>query len=288
MKKKFLLSAVMLLGMFFPALAQFGYTHIKKADVEKFKDSRLIVVLYADSSYNASIKAAVERFWTFNSGFEFVNDTMMKAYNKPEYAFLMFAKSKKSPKTKAKLGSSEDDFNGLIITTKYRKRAKFVEIIANGFCSNVIDTQDWYPELVRSVQMLNNYFDYAIQAKGDKEISPSYMMGNYPCDLQTVANKKLLVETGMLSMKGKEDASAIYGNEVEEEDRDEIYKAILEQDPEVVYMFNVRNEKYCDKIFVSAANSEVIHYVSGGIEDCKCVAKDLKGLKQRIDKANKQ
>ena len=126
MKPKIMLLAALLLGGVLSTYAQFGYPHTKKADIEKFKDSHLIVVLYADSAYNASVKAAVERFWTFNSGFEFVNDTMMKAYNKPEYAFMMFAKSKKSVKIKAKLGSSEDDFNGLIITTKYRKRAKFL------------------------------------------------------------------------------------------------------------------------------------------------------------------
>jgi hypothetical protein len=287
MKPKIMLLAALLLGGVLSTYAQFGYPDTKKTDIEKFKDNRLIVVLYADSAYNASVKAAVERFWTFNSGFEFVNDTMMKAYNKPEYAYMMFAKSKKSVKIKAKLGSSEDDFNGLIITTKYRKRAKFLEIIANGFCGNVIDTTDWYPELVRSVQMINNYFNYAIQAKGDKEITPSYMMSNCPGDLQTIYNKKLLVETGKILMKGKEDASFIYGNEVEEVDRDDIYKAILTQDPEVVYVFSVFTEKFCDKIFVSAANSEVMHYVSGGVEDCKCVAKDLKNFKQRIDKANK-
>ena len=135
--------------------------------------------------------------------------------------------------------------------------------------------------------MINNYFNYAIQAKGDKEITPSYMMGNYPGDLQTIYNKKLLVETGKILMKGKEDASFLYGNEVEDVDRDDIYKAILSQDPEVVYVFSVFTEKFCDKIFVSAANSEVMHYVSGGVEDCKCVAKDLKNFKQRIDKANK-
>lgn len=287
MRHKLLLLTAMLGGML-NSFAQFGGSETKKADIEKFKDSRLIVVLYSDSAYNASIKAAVEKYWTFNSGFEFVNDTMMKAYNKPEYSFLMFAKSKKSPKIKAKLGSSEDDFNGLVITTKYRKRAKLLETIGYGLCGNLIDTADWYPELIRAVQMMNNYYNYAVQAGNDKEISTSYLMNNYPGDLQSIYNKKLLVETGKLQMKGKEDASFLYGNEVEEVDRDDIYKAILSQDPEVVYVFSVMlNEKFCDKIFVSAANSEVMHYMSGGIDDCKCVAKDLKSIKQRIDKANK-
>ena len=267
------------------AKAQFGFA--KKADVEKFKDTRLIVALSNDSTYNASIKKAVQTFWTFNAGFEFVHDSMMKPYNKPEFSFLTFARGKKSTKIKAKLWSSEDDFNGLIVTTKYRKRAKVAELMAQGYCSNVIDTNDWYPELVRAVQMINNYFNYAIQAESDKEISYSQMTHNYPGDLTIVTSKKLLVELGTLQMKGKEDASAIFGNEVEEVDRDIINKAILTQDPDVMYVFSVYNEKYCDKIFVSAANSDVMHFITTSADHCKCVAKDLKEIKQRIDKANK-
>jgi hypothetical protein len=265
--------------------AQFGYG--KKSDIEKFKDTRLIVVLFNDSSYNASIRQAVERFWTFNAGFEFVHDSMMKPYNKPEYSYLTFARSKKSAKIKAKLCSSEDDFNGLIITNKYRKRSKLIEIVAQAYCSNSMDTTDWYPEMVRGVQILNNYFNYAIQAESDKDITPGRMISEYPADLGILNSKKLLIELGMLQMKGKEDASVIYGNEVEEVDRDDINKAIITQDPDVVYMYHSFDEKFCTKIFVSAANSEVMHVISTGFEDCKCVAKDLKGFKSRIDKANK-
>jgi hypothetical protein len=267
--------------------AQFGNVNITKADVEKFKDTRLIVVLSADSAYNAAIQLAVERFWTFNTGFEFVHDSMMKAYNKPEYSFLTFARSKKSFKIKAKLWSSEDDFNGLVITNKYKRRFKLTEIIGQGACSNLIDTADWYPELVRAVQVLSNYFNYAIQAENNKQITPANMISNYPGDLALLNNKKLLVDLGMLQMKGKEDASQIYGNEVEEVDRDEIYKAIITQDPEIAYMYYFLDEKFCTKIFVSAANSEVMHIISTAPDKCKCEAKDLKGLKARIDKANK-
>jgi hypothetical protein len=267
--------------------AQFGGYATKKADIEKFKDSRLIVVLFNDSTYNASIKAAVEKYWTFNAGFEFVHDSVMKPYNKPEYSFLTFARSKKSNKIKLKLCSSDDDFNGLIVTNKYRKRSKIEEILAEGFCSNVIDTTDWYPEMVRAVQMLNNYFNYAVQAESDKEVTQGYMMSNYHGDYGLLNGKKLVVELGMLQMKGKEDATALYGNDVEEVDRDEINKAILTQDPELVYMFHSYDEKFCSKLFISAANSELMFFVSGGLEDCKCVAKDLKAFKGKIDKANK-
>jgi hypothetical protein len=283
--KKIIASILLSLVCMFNANAQFGF--VKKADIEKFKDSRLIVVLFNDSIYNAAIKGAVEKFWTFNGGFEFVHDSMMKAYSKGDFSFLTFAKGKKSNKIKAKLCSSEDDCNGLVVTTKYRKRAKFNEIIAEGYCSNVIDTTDWYPEMVRAVQMLNNYFNFAVQSESDKDIDYSQMVRSYPGDLTILSNKKLLVELGTLQMKGKEDASAIYGNEVEEVDRDEINKAILTQDPDVVYVFNVYNERDCYKIFVSAANSDVMHVEITKAEQVKCTAKDLKAIKQRIDKANK-
>jgi hypothetical protein len=265
--------------------AQFGF--VKKAEIEKFKDTRLVVVLFADSAYNASIKKAVETYWTFNSGFVFVYDTAIKSYNKPEFSFLTFAKSKKSNKTKVKLGSSEDDFNGLLITKKFKKRSKIDEIIANAYCSNIIDTNDWYPELIRGVQILNNFFNYAVVAKGDKEISAPYMMNNYPSDISLLGNKKLLVEERMLIMKGKEDASFIYGNEVEEVEREEIYKAILSQNSDIAYVYSVFNEKFCDKIYISAANSDVMHFSSSSIEKCKCEAKDLKSLRLRIEKTTK-
>ncbi|MES2558764.1 MAG: hypothetical protein V4590_03435 [Bacteroidota bacterium] len=265
--------------------AQFGF--VKKEDIEKFKDTRLIVVLYNDSIYNASIRTAVEKFWTFNGGFEFVNDSMMKAYAKGNYSYLSFAKGKKSNKIKTKLGSSEDDCNGLVVTSKYRKRAKLTEIIAEGYCSNVIDTTDWYPEMVRGVQMLNNYFNYAVQAENDKDIDYGQMLSSYPGDLTIISSKKLLIELGTLQLKGKEDATAIYGNDVEEVDRDEINKAILTQDPDLVYVFTVFNEKESYKLFVSASNSDVMHVTTGKPDQLKTIAKDLKALKQRIDKANK-
>jgi hypothetical protein len=265
--------------------AQFGF--VEKDEIEKFKDTRLVVVLFADSAYNASIKKAVETYWTFNTGFVYVYDTAIKSYNKPEFSFLTFSKSKKSKNIKAKLGSSEDDFNGLLITNKFKKRSKVDEIIANAYCSNNIDTNDWYPELIRGVQMLNNFFNYAVVAKDDDEISASYMMDNYPSDISHIKNKKLLVEEKMLMMKGKEDASIIYGNEVEEVEREEIYKAIISQNSDIVYVYSVSNEIFCDKIYISAANSKVVHFSSSRVEKCKCEAKDLKALRLRIEKITK-
>jgi hypothetical protein len=284
--KRLLLLSIIGLSAIVPTFAQFGQA--KKSDIEKFKDSKLIVVLFADSAYNASIEAAVKRFWNFHGSFEFVPDSATKNYSKGDYFFLTFSRSKKSTKLKAKLGASEDDFNGLMVTKKFKKRSRLDEIVAQAFCSNQIDTGDWYPELIRAVQILNNYFNYAIQANSDKEISANYMISNFPADLSILNGKRLLIETGNLSLKGKEDASQLLGMDVEEVDQDELYKAILTQDPDVVYMYPVVNEKYCDKIFVSAAGSEVMYYTTGSNSDpCKCTAKDLKGFKSKIDKALK-
>lgn len=283
--RKLILAALCLL-LFNPITkAQFGFK--TKADIDAFKDSRLIVVLFADSSYNAAITKAVQTYWNFTGSYEFVQDTSLKAYNKPEYSFLTFARSKKSKKIKAKLCTTEDDFNGLIITSKFKKRSLKDEVIAQAYCGNSIDTADWYPELVRGVQILGNYLNYAIQAESDKQITPNNMTQNYPGDLSGLSGKRLIYEDLTLNMKGKEDASEIFGNEVVEVSRKDIYDAILSQDPDVIYVYSVFNETYCDKIFVSAANSEVVHFVTNGVEDCKIVAKDLKGLRTRIEKANK-
>lgn len=283
--RKIILAALCLL-LFNPMTkAQFGFK--TKAEIDAFKDSRLIVVLFADSAYNAAITKAVQQYWTFTGAYEFVQDSSLKAYNKPEYSFLSFARSKKSKKIKAKLCSTEDDFNGLIITSKFKKRVKPEEIIAEAYCSNAIDTPDWYPEMVRGVQILGNYLNYAIQAPTDRDIKPNSMTSNYPGDLSTLSGKRLIHEDLTLNMKGKEDASEIFGAEVVEVSRKDIYDAIINQDPEVIYVFSVFSETYCDKIFVSAANSEVVHFVSTGVEDCKIAAKDLKGFRARIEKATK-
>jgi hypothetical protein len=69
--------------------------------------------------------------------------------------------------------------------------------------------------------------------------------------------------------------------------RKDIYDAILSQDPDVIYVYSVFSETYCDKIFVSAANNEVVHFVSTGVENCKLAAKDLKNFRARIEKASK-
>jgi hypothetical protein len=258
--------------------AQFGYK--KKEELDKIKDTRTVVVLNNDSAYNASIKAAVEKYWGF-TGTIFAYDTALKPYNKPDFTFLVFSKSKGS-KIKPKVCSSEEDFNGLQLVTKFKRKALPEEIIAQAYCSNKIDTPQWQPEMVRAVQMLNNYFNYAMEANG--ELTPS----NYPTDKSQMMNKKLLVPDKLLQMKGKEDANTLLDGEVEEVDREDIDKAIVSQDPATMYFFFSFDEKHCNKLVLSSERSELMYFGTDSPEKCSCTAKELKVLKSAKTKANKE
>jgi len=257
--------------------AQFG-TFEKKADIEKFKDTRVLVVMFEDSAYNASVAYAMERYWTY-SDFDFVADYDVQKFRKGNYAFLIFSKAK-GAKIKAKLGSSEADFNGLALLNKYSKRATAENLLAYSLCSNVIDTNDWKSEMVRGVQLLNNYFNLAGQAARDKDISESVMMGDYPTDKKVLFDKKLLIEYKQLTLKGKEDPNEAYGGELDAEvERDEIQRAILKQDNSVIYFFYSKSESTCHKLFVSAEYSELLYYTSASPTKCNCELKDLQALK---------
>ena len=275
MKKLSLIGVFILMSSL--TFAQFGF--IKKAEIEKFKDTRTVVVLSADSAYNASIKAAVERYWSF-TGAIFAYDTALRQYNKPAFTFLVFSKGK-AAKIKAKLCSSEEDFTGLQILKKYKRRAANEDIIARAFCSNKIDTDNWEAETIRGVQLLNNYFNYAIEAKG--ELTPS----NYPSDKSLMNNKKLLVPDKFLEIKGKVDAPTMLEGEVEEVSREEIEKVIKSQDPGTMYYFFSFDEKYCNKLVLTADKSELMYFETDSPDKCGCVAKDIKAMKQAKDKANK-
>lgn len=266
------------------AYAQIGFKK-KKEDIEKFKDTRLIVVLLADSAYNASIVEAVEKYWTFNSGYEFVYDSLMKPYNKPEFSYLCFSKSKGS-KIRAKVGGCEEDFNGLLITGggKFKKKAAAIDLIAGAYCSNVIDTTDWRPELTRAVQMLNNYFNNAIEADGDRGVTKSSVVQNAPRDL-SVLEQTLYVPLRSMELKGKEDAATLYGAEVEEMEIEDIYKAIMNRTENIVFFYS-KDENRCNKI-ITTTTGELVYYDSASPDDCKLNAKDLKALKTKKEKGAK-
>jgi hypothetical protein len=264
------------------AIAQFG--NKKKADIDKFKDSRMVVVLFADSAYNAAIKYAVERYWNFNGAFLFAYDTGLKAYSKGDYSFLVFSKSK-GTKIKAKLCSAEPDFNGLLVLNKFKKRATEVEIIGKAYCSNTIDTFDWQAELIRGVQLLNNYFTLAIEAKSDKEMSESYLQTRYPNDKGMMAGKKLLIEGRLLEIKGKVDASTLLDGEIEElENEEAIQKSILSQDAALMHYYFSNNEKNCNKLVVTS-DGQLMYFKQENTDKCKCTENDLKQMKKLKDKS---
>lgn len=282
MKKYALLALLLIAG--FTSFAQFG-TFKKLEDIERFKDTRLVVVLFPDSAYTSSVIAAVERYWTF-TGFEFAEDTALYRYKKGDYAFLYFSKSKGS-KIKAKVASSEEDMNAMVITRKFSRRVTPENLLVYGFCSNRIDTTDWEAETTRAIQLMNNYLNAAVQAKSNSDMSPSSMMSDYPSDKTQLVDKKLLIEDKQLELKGKEDGPTLFDGDVEEVDVEEIQKAIKWQDNSYVYFYYSKDEKYCNKLVVSAANSELMYFVTDSPDKCKCNAKDLKALKEIKVKAVK-
>lgn len=279
---------IALLGLAFmacaSAFAQVGFKR-KKEDLEKFKDTRLVVVLSQDSAYNASIVEAVEKYWTFNGGFIFEYDSAMKPYNKPEFSYLYFSKSK-GTKIKAKLGSCEDDFNGLLITTggKFKKKALKIDLVAGAFCSNFIDTSDWRPELTRAVQILNNYLNTAIEADGDKGISTNYIANNAPQN-SNLLEFPLMVPLRALELKGKEDAATLWGGEVEESEIDETYKAIMTRSDKLIFFYS-KDENRCNKV-VTSTTGELVYFAEDSPEKCRLNAKDLKAMNEKRTRAAK-
>ena len=287
MKLKYLL-LLCFIGTILKSEAQFGF--VKKSEIDVIKDSRIIVVLFNDSNYNATIERAFERYWKFNGGYLFVSDTMLKQYqNKPEYIYLVFSKSKASNKLKIKACSTEDDMNGLVLTKKYKRKVTTDVLIANAFCSNKIDTPDWYPEMVRAVQLLNNFMDLALMAKDDKSIAITSLTKNYPTNKTALNDKTLYVLKSDNGLKGKEDGAQLWGNSFEVlDERDELNKLILEQSSDALYFFSTKDAEYCNKFIVTASGSELMYYASTKATDpCQCTAKDLKALKEIRVNANK-
>ena len=268
----------------FSASAQFGFFK-KKSEIESFKEKKVIVVLFYDSAYNAAVELAMIRNWKFSS-FEVAFDNELLKYKKENVVYLSFSKSKGS-KNKAKLGSCEVDFNGLVMLSKFKRKSMPEDILAQAFCSNNIDTSDWEFELQRGVQMMNNYFEYASNAAKDGDVTASKMMNNYPSDKSQLLDKKLLVEDKMLELKGKKDAADIFDGEVAEVDRDLIYKAVADQDNAVAYFLWVKDEKYCNKLVISAQNSELMYYETATPDKCKLNNKDLEALNSIKKNASK-
>jgi hypothetical protein len=273
MKK--ILTLLLLVGISLGASAQFG-SFKKKSDVEKFKESKVVVVLFFDSAYNAAIETVMLRHWKFTE-FEVAFDNELAKYKKQNVSYLVFSKAKGS-KTKARLAACEEDFNGLVLLNKFKRKAMPEDILAQAFCSNAIDTADWIYELERGVQLMHNYLEYAMKAERDGDLAASKMMASYPSDKNQLLDKKLLVEDKMLELKGKKDAGELFDGEVNEVDRDVIYKSILDQDNSVVYYLWVKDEKYCNKLVITAQNSELMYFESAAPDKCKLTNKDLENL----------
>ena len=198
---------------------------------------------------------------------------------------MYFSKSK-GTKIKAKLGTCEFDFNGLLITTggKFKKKALEIDLVSGAYCSNFIDTNDWRPELTRAVQMLNNYLTNAIEADGDKGISTNYMANNAPLN-SSLLEQTLMLPLRSLELKGKEDAATLWGGEVEDVEVDETYNAYMNKADKIIFFYS-KDENSCNKI-VTSTTGELVYLAEDAPERCRLTAKDLKAMNAKRTRAAK-
>lgn len=264
------------------AFAQFGYIK-KKWELDSIKANKIIVVLFPDSSYSESVMQAMEDYWNF-SPYEFAEDTSMYMYKKTRNYYLLFSKSKGS-KNKAKLCSSVEDFNGFVITNKYSKKIAKENVVAYAHVKNNIDTADWKTVAKIGVQLLKNYLTICDKAENENEFANiNRLMSNYPSEKNQLLDKNLLIETGNLKLEGKEDASKLFGGEVEILSADEINAKIDAQDYNSLYFYISKDEKYSHKLLITLAGCELMYYSSSAIDKPHISAKELKEVKAMKDK----
>jgi cell division protease FtsH len=91
---------------------------------------------------------------------------------------------------------------------------------------------------------------------------------------------------GQIFSIGKSKAT-LFDGDVEEVDIEEIQKAIKWQDNGLAYYYYSKDEKFCNKLVLSAANSELMYFTNESPEKCKCNAGNLKALKDIKVKAIK-
>jgi hypothetical protein len=264
------------------AFAQFG-TIKKKWEIDSLKANKIIVVLFPDSAYSESLMQAMEDYWNF-SPFEFAEDTSLYQYKKKKVYYLLFSKSKGS-KNRAKLCSSEEDFNGFVITNKYSKKIMKENVVAYAHVKNTIDTGDWKTVAIIGVQLLKNYLMICDKANNENEFANvNRLMSNYPTEKNLLLDKTLLVQIGTMKLEGKEDASALFGGEVELLSDDEINAKIAVQDFNSLYFYTSKDERYIHKLLITTAGSELLYYASGPADKPYITAKDLREIKAMKDK----
>ncbi len=264
------------------AFAQFG-TIKKKWEIDSLKSNKIVVVLFPDSAYSESIMQAMEDYWNF-SPFEFAEDTSLYQYRKKKVYYLLFSKSKGS-KNRAKLCSSEEDFNGFVISNKYSKKIMKENVVAYAHVKNTIDTSDWKTVAMIGVQLLKNYLMICDKANNENEFANvNRLMSNYPTEKNLLLDKTLLVQTGTIKLEGKEDAPTLFGGDVEVLSDDEINAKLAAQDFNSLYFYTSKDERYIHKLLITAAGSELLYYASGPADKPHINAKDLRDVKAMKDK----
>ncbi len=132
--------------------------------------------------------------------------------------------------------------------------------------------------------MLNNYFNTAIEADGDKGITTNYIADNAPIN-SSLLDQTLLLPLRSLDLKGKEDAATLWGGEVEDVEVDEIYKAILNRSDNIIFFYS-KDENRCNKL-VTSTTGELVYFAEDAPDKCKLTAKDLKAISAKRTRATK-
>jgi hypothetical protein len=158
-------------------------------------------------------------------------------------------------------------------------------VVAYAHVKNTIDTGDWKTVAIIGVQLLKNYLMICDKANNENEFANvNRLMSNYPTEKNLLLDKTLLVQIGTMKLEGKEDASALFGGEVELLSDDEINAKLAVQDFNSLYFYTSKDERYIHKLLITTAGSELLYYASGPADKPYITAKDLREIKAMKDK----
>lgn len=246
------------------ASAQFGYQ--SKKDLEKIKQTELIVVLTDDTAdmFNKCIQKVMPAHWKLTS-VKYMNAQAAAEYAKKGdgFTFMVLVKCA-GARLKSKAMTSELETTGLLLTNTFKKgKIPFTHALASAlFDSKFGPTPAEYEaQCLRAVQLLTNYLNIVEAAAGDKDIYYETMQRKYPGDKSLLEGKKLLVDKKLvLDEKQQMLIEKNYPGEVVFTDAATIAKAILNQEENAIYFAAPAFELDTHLMFITAKGSHILWY----------------------------
>jgi len=290
MKKKFLV-IIMFLAPFLVAKAQFGYG--KFEDVKKVNEVPLLVLLESKNKktvkklskkkngmlaqyysqinqYNEALKKSFEKSWKFSKEIKFIEEDSLEVYDTKENAgkFAFFSKDVQKGDTDSSLLRT----NGVITTNSY---AVFL-IGSNKPVYSVLYTSHTLNEADSKFisQQIQNYLNKRLTPTTEKK-SRTKLMLEMNDNAHMVKDKLVLFDKDNLDPDIIYSTSAKYPFEHRVTSKEEIDRAILNNDPEIVYLKILpigQISGVCRPVktaqlmhvqyFINAENGEIMSYVS--------------------------